>query len=487
MLRDSINDRREQGESPQPSDRKWWAMLGVGLGVLMFTLDTSIVNIALPTLVQVFGTSFATIQWVVLSYLLVITALVLGAARLGDMFGKKKLYLGGLVVFTISSLLCGLAPGVGWLIGFRALQGFGAVMISALGAAIVTEVFPSSERGRALGIIGAVVSLGVALGPSVGGVLISIAGWRSIFLVNLPIGIFALFVVMRNVPASPGTNRNQRFDFWGAILLSIVLTLFAIGMTYGQDFGFLKPITLALLGTAVIGLVLFVRLEARMVQPMLDLQLFQNLQFSLSLVAGVLVFIVISGSIFILPFFLELVLHYPTQHVGLLLAVSPILGGIVAPISGNLSDRFGTRKISLLGLGFMFVGCLAISTLNASTTDLDYMIRVAPFGVGLGLFQSPNNSAILGSAPRDRLGIASGLLALSRTLGQTTGVPVLGSFFTFLTLMRSNVTSVTGAPPEALVVGLRGTFEIAAIALFLAMAIVFRLWRGQHHGSAVAR
>src|ERR671933_1238121 len=198
------------GTLPNPSPQaKWWAMLGIGLGVLMFTLDTSIVNIALPTLVKQLNTSFATIQWVVLSYLLIVTALVLGAARLGDMLGKKRLYLIGLIIFTISSLLCGLAPDVGWLIGFRALQGLGAVFISALGAAIITEVFPDSERGRALGIIGAVVSLGVALGPTVGGLLIGIAGWRTIFWVNLPICIFATLIILRFVPSSVGCGTKQ--------------------------------------------------------------------------------------------------------------------------------------------------------------------------------------------------------------------------------------------------------------------------------------
>ena len=469
--------------SPDRSPAKWWAMLGVGLGVLMFTLDTSIVNIALPTLVKVFQTSFAMIQWVVLSYLLVITALVLGAARLGDMLGKKKLYLGGLVVFTISSLLCGLAPSVGWLIAFRALQGLGAVMISALGAAIVTEVFPASERGRALGIIGAIVSLGIALGPTVGGLLIAASDWRMIFLVNVPIGIFASFIVWRYVPSSPTRNPNQAFDFWGAIVLAIVLVCFALGMTQGQESGFTQPLTLGFLGSAVLGTVLFAQLERRVTQPMLDLQLFRNLQFSLSLVAGWLVFVVISGLIFILPFFLELVLRLPTQHVGLLLAVSPVVGGIVAPISGNLSDRFGTRLISALGLSFMLVGCLAISTFSAQLTDIGYIIRVLPFGLGLGLFQSPNNSAILGSVPPERLGIASGLLSLSRTLGQTTGVPLLGSIFTFITLKQSSATSITQAPSQALVAGVQGTFHLAAIVLLMSIVIILTLWRKQKSDS----
>jgi len=462
--------------SANPSG-KWWAMLGVGLGVLMFTIDTSIVNIVLPTLVQVFHTSFATIQWVVLSYLLVVTSLVLGAARLGDMVGKKQLYLGGLVLFTFSSLLCGLAPGVGWLIGFRALQGLGAVMISGLGAAIVTEVFPHSERGRALGIIGAVVSLGIALGPTVGGLLIGLSDWRAIFLVNVPIGIFASFVVVRSVPPSVTNPTKQKFDGLGAFIMTVTLVCFALGMTDGQNYGFGSPRTLALLAIATLGLTSFLWVEARIKQPMLDLQLFRNLQFSLSLLTAVLVFIVVSGVIFIAPFFLKLVLHYPIQKVGLLLAVSPVLGGIVAPFSGYLSDRFGPRIISLIGLLLMTVGCFFISTFNAQLTELGYIVRVAPFGIGLGMFQSPNNSAILGEVPPERLGIASGLLSLSRTFGQITGVAVIATLFAVLTLSFAPAADVTTAPPEALVFGVQRTFQIAALVLLVAAALVAFLWR----------
>ena len=184
---------------PQPTE-KWWVMLGIGLGVLMYTIDTSIVSIALPILVKELHTNFAIVQWVGLSYVLVVTSLVLGAARLGDILGKKPLYLGGLIVFTLSSLLCGWAPSIEILIAARALQGFGAVMISALGAAIIVETFPTAERGKALGIIGAVVSMGIALGPSIGGIIIGVSGWRSIFWVNLPIGLLASLVVNKYVP-----------------------------------------------------------------------------------------------------------------------------------------------------------------------------------------------------------------------------------------------------------------------------------------------
>jgi EmrB/QacA subfamily drug resistance transporter len=476
---------RPDSQSPNKNSKKWWAMFGVGLGVLMFTLDTSIVNIALPTLVQVFHTNFATIQWVVLSYLLVITAAVLGVARFGDILGKKRLYLGGLILFTFSSLLCGLSPTVGWLIAFRTIQGMGAVMISALGAAIVTEVFPASERGKALGIIGAVVSLGIALGPSVGGLLISLSDWRMIFLVNVPIGIFASFVVIRNIPDHRVTTARQTFDWTGAVIMTLTLVCFSIGMTTGQNQGFTAASTVGLLAIAGVGLVGFLALEMRLNQPMLDLKLFRNLYFSLSLLTGMLVFLVIAGSLLIVPFFLELVLHLSTQHAGLLLAFSPIISGIVAPFSGNLSDRFGSRPISLAGLLLMSVGCLLISTFQTQMTDLDYILRVAPLGVGLGMFQSPNNSAILGSAPPERLGIASGLLSLSRTLGQTIGLPVLGAIFAALSLGGAAVEAidVTNASPEALVTGVRGTFHIATVILLTAAGLTATLWQMERRRS----
>lgn len=472
--RGSEDLRRRDTKPPdrQSPRAKWWAMLGVGLGVLMFTVDTSIVNIALPTLVKEFQTTFATIQWVVLSYLLVVTALVLGAARLGDIFGKKKLYLGGLILFTIASLLCGLSANVGWLIAFRALQGVGAVTISGLGAAIITEVFPASERGRALGIIGAVVSLGIASGPSIGGILIGLSDWRSIFFVNVPIGILATLVVMRNVSNDTKSGKGQTFDLLGTILITAILVTFGLGMTYGQDWGFLDYRVVGLLAIALVGSILFLWLESRIAQPMLDLEVFRNQQFSLGLLTGFVVFATVGGTIFVIPFFLELVLGYSTERAGLLLAVSPIIGGIVSPLSGNLSDRWGTQIVSLIGLIFMILGCLAIATFNSQMTDLDYIWRVAPFGMGLGIFQSPNNSAILGAVNPQRLGIASGLLSLSRTLGQTTGVPLIGTFFAFFTFKHGGGNSVTQAVPEALVAGFQGTFWLAAGMLLIAALIL---------------
>jgi EmrB/QacA subfamily drug resistance transporter len=475
----------DTSQRPPASSTKWWAMLGIGLGVLMSTLDASIVNISLPTLVRQLDTDFATIQWVVLSYLLIITSLMLSVARLGDMLGKRKVYLTGLVLFTTGSLLCGLSPGVGWLIGFRALQGTGAVMLTALGTAIITEVFPPSERGRALGIMGSVVSVGIAIGPMVGGVLIGLVGWRSVFLVNVPIGLATFFIVGRVVPPLPPGEGRQRFDVAGGLIMFVVLGCYALGMTLGQGTGFQDGRIVALLAASGLGLIAFLAVEARVRQPMIDLRMFRNVLFSINLLMGFLVFILIGGT-FIMPFFLELVQGYPTEQVGLMMTIYPVMMGTVAPVAGVLSDRFGSRVISLIGLVLIAAASLLISTLYEGISVIGYLLRLAPLGIGMGMFQSPNNSAIMGTAPREKLGVASGLLALTRTLGQTTGLPLIGTLFTAQVMAFETLPpggDVSQASPAALVQGVNGTFRVAALFIFAATLLAAAaLWIDRRRG-----
>ncbi len=461
------------------SSRKWLAMLGIGLGVFMSTLDSSIVNISLPTLVQKLNTTFATIQWVILSYLLIITSLMLGVARLGDLLGKRKLYITGLGLFTVGSLLCGLAPNVMYLIGFRALQGLGAVAMTSLGTAIITEVFPGTERGRALGIMGGIVSVGIALGPTLGGLLIGLVHWRAIFLVNVPVGLLTIYIVRRVVPVSASKQKEQSFDLVGALILAGMLGAYALGMTLGQDLGFTDWHVITLLTTAGLGLITFLIAQSRARQPMIDPRLFKNVLLSINLLMGFLVFVVIGG-LFIIPFFLELVKGYRTEQVGLLMAIFPISMGLVAPASGALSDRFGSRLISLIGLVFIAGACWLLSTLHADITVLGYALRIAPLGIGVGMFNSPNNSAIMGAAPRDHLGLASGLLALSRTLGQTSGLPLMGALFAAQVLATGILPpgeDLTKAPAIALVQGISGTFRVAALIILIATVLaIFALW-----------
>lgn len=457
---------------------KWFSLAGLGLGVFMATLDSSIVNISLPTLADIFSARFATVQWVMLSYSLVLTSLMLSAARLGDMVDKKKVYMTGLVLFSFGSLLCGLSPSVGALIGFRAVQGLGAVMMQSLGIAMATQIFPPAERGKALGIMGGIVSIGIAVGPALGGLLIGLTGWRSIFWVNLPVGLITFFMVRRFVPALVPAQRGQRFDIPGALILLASLGCYALGMTLGQNLGFANPLPLALLAAALIGLAGLIAVEKRTAQAMIDLSLFHNPLFSLNLLMGFLTFIVMAGS-FILPFFLELVKGYPTQQVGLMMMAMPAAMGLTAPASGILSDRFGSRGISMAGLTVVLLGCLTMSTLSQETTPLGIMLRLAPIGIGFGLFQSPNNSAIMGTAPRERLGIASGLLSLSRTLGQSTGLPLMGVVFSAFAVRASRGglpagADITSASPAALTSAIHGTYLVGAgvISLALLLAVI---------------
>jgi len=461
---------------PAPLPERWLGLIGLCLGVFMFTLDASIVNVALPTLVGVFRTTFSTVQWIVLAYLLIATALVMVAARIGDIYGKKQAYLAGLAIFTLGSLLCGLSPSIGWLIAFRALQGLGAVFVSALGAAIVGEMFETRERGRALGMIGSAVLLGVALGPSVGGFIIELAGWRWMFLVNIPVGIVAMSVVYRFVPLVPGRPASGALDWPGTLLACMMLSALALGLTWGQRDGFGTPLVVALLLIAIVGFAAFLRVESRAANPILDLRVFRNKPFATGLLMGYLVFLVLGGTGFLQPFFLEVIAHYPTAKVGLLLAVAPIVGGVTAPMGGALADRIGARWVALTGLLLVVAGCVLFLSIDEHVSVWGFALRVAPFGLGMGLFNAANNSSVLNAVPRDQLGIASALLSLMRTLGQTTGVPVIASIFSLVAMGETGGGrhhALLTLPAESLLRGLHWAFVAAgglALAAFAAGA-----------------
>ncbi|MEX1020988.1 MAG: MFS transporter [Litorilinea sp.] len=451
-------------------------MSTVAMGIFLATIDGSIVNIALPTLVRELNTNFATVQWVVLSYLLTVTTLMLGIGRLADMRGKKTIYVAGFVVFTIGSVLCALAPTVYWLIGFRVIKAVGAAMIMALGAAIVTEAFPAKERGRALGMIGTSVSIGVVIGPTLGGVILDLLNWHWIFLVNLPLGIIGTVIAVRFLPAfrPPG---GQRFDYAGAIAMFFVLAGLSLGMTLGQSMGFLSLPILILLGISIVSLGVFLYIENSVADPMMDLTLFRNAQFSTNLGTGFVSFMAISGIFLLMPFYLDDVLGLEIRQVGLMLAIFPIALGFVAPLGGVLSDRFGTRPISVAGLVVLVAGYFWIATLDTDTSTLGFIARALPLGVGMGLFQSPNNSAIMGSVPRERLGVASGLLSITRTMGQVTGISIMGAIWAGRIVVYGGqelAGAATDAPPNLQMVAMQDTFLVSAF--LVALGLAFALW-----------
>ncbi|MBN1218531.1 MAG: MFS transporter [Anaerolineae bacterium] len=476
-----MSDVSHPQTSPAQPDysRKWLAMAAVATGVFLGTIDGSIVNVSLPTMMQALQTDFPTIQWVILGYLLVITCLLLSMGRLADIRGKKKVYLLGFVIFTLSSMLCGLAPGAGWLVAFRVIQAIGAAMVTALGMGIVTAAFPPQERGKALGIMGTIVSVGIAAGPALGGLLIGTVGWRAIFFVNVPVGIVGVLMVRAFVPDDIPTGR-QRFDFAGAGALFIGLLSLLLALTLGQRLGFSAPLILALLVNFVLFLVLFLLVEGKVAQPIVDLSMFHNPLFSTSLLTGFMTFVAL-GSSFILPFYLQDVLGYSATQVGLLLTVLPAMLSITAPLSGTLSDRFGTRGLTTTGLLLIAFTFLMLSTLQTDTSTLGYILRIVPLGIGMGMFQSPNNSAIMGAVGKQRLGIGSGMLAMTRTLGQTTGVAVIGTIFAARAAMHGGQAisaELDAVSSAALVRGLHDAAILVGLMMFGAVFIsALGLWK----------
>ncbi len=448
---------------------KWLTLLAVGLSILMGTIDMSIVNVSLPTLVEELNTNFSTIQWVVLGYVLICTSLMLGVARLGDMYNKKHLYALGLTVFTIGSFLCGLSVHVYWLITFRVFQGLGGVILQALGMALVVEVFPGHERGRALGLTGGIVSVGLASGPALGGLIIGTLGWSWIFWINIPIGAIALITLIFFAPSAPPYKKEQSFDLAGALTLMLILACYALAMTKGQNKGFDQPLIYMFFTASAVGIISFLVLEKHVKQPMVDFSLFHNIFFALGILLGFATFILLGGTMFILPFFLKYVQDYSTQMIGLLLMVVPIGEGLISPIAGWLADRFGPLGIRLAGNILIMASCFSISTLQVDTSILDYIVRVIPFGLGVGTFQANNNTAVMGTVPVERLGIASGLLALSRTLGVTTGLPIIGAIFTAAVLSITGAESmdISSVAGKAINMGFNHTFYLAGLFMLL--------------------
>ena len=464
------------GVSDDPAaTNKWWALVASSLGALLGAVMFTSINVALPSLTKSFGTEFNVVQWVVLAFLLAMGTLLPIVGRLADMLGKRPLFILGYATFTLGSLLCGLAPGVVTLIVFRALQGLGAAFLTALGLAIITDVFPSTERGRAIGINGSVLSTGIVIGPTLGGFLVDALSWRWIFFAAVPIGLIGMMLAYRYVPGSRPKG-GQRFDVAGATLLFLALLALSLALTLGQDAGFDSVPIVTLFISSVVLTVTFLIFEWRVRDPIIELRLFRNTRLSVGLAIGFPTFLAISGTILLMPFYLENILGYAPRNVGLLMSVVPVFLVVTAPLAGAAADRFGERPVTLVGLTTLIGGYLAIGTLDVDTSALGYVLRFLPVGLGMGIFQTPNNSAIMGSVPRERSGIAGGLLALTRALGQTAGIALLGTLWVARVNTRAGVpgADATGADAAIQVAGLHDMFLV--IQVMLGLAIALALW-----------
>jgi EmrB/QacA subfamily drug resistance transporter len=427
------------------STQKWGVLVAIGIGTFMTALDTSVVNTVLPVIGKNFNEAIANVEWVVTIYLLVLSGLLLSFGRLGDMRGHKAIYLSGFGIFLAGSLLSGIAPSVVLLIAFRGLQALGAAMLAANSPAILTKSFPFEQRGQALGLQATMTYLGLTAGPALGGWLASLFGWRIVFYINLPIGMIAIWLGSHFIPNDTSQKRTEQFDFLGATTFLLGLGALLLGLNQGGEWGWTSIPVLVLLLTAVIFLTLFLYVERHVRQPMLDLGMFKQLSFSMTAASAVINYIGVYSCIFLMPYYLIQGRGFSSAQAGLILTAQPVVMAIIAPISGTLSDRVGTRLPAVFGMAILSTGLFLVSRLSAQSSIEAMMLALAVIGLGTGAFISPNNSALMGSAPKNRQGIAAGILATSRNFGMVLGVGIAGAIFTTVLARGSSGISTPGS------------------------------------------
>ena len=455
----------EAAPAPLPALRGVLASLS--LVMLLPSLGTSIANVALPTLAQAYSASFQDVQWIVLAYLLATTALVVSAGRWGDLSGRRRLLTAGILLFTAASVACGFAPMLWQLVAARAVQGVGAALMLANTIALVGETMPKSKTGSAMGLLGTMSAVGTALGPSLGGLLIAWFGWQAIFLVNLPLGLVALWLVQRHLPARrrPPKGDGIDFDIRGTLLLGFSLAAYALAMTLGRgNFGLFN---IALLAVAAAGTGLFVLAERQAASPLIRLSMLRDLALSASLAMSTLVATVVMATLVIGPFYLSHSLKLDTALVGLAMSVGPVAAALTGVPAGHLVDRWGVHRMTLVGLVGIAIGSLALALLPTGLGIAGYLVPIVVITAHYALFQTANNTSVMADVGPDQRGVISGLLNLSRNLGLVSGASVMGAMFS----LASGASEIATASPQAVATGLRVTFAGAAVLTVMAIAV----------------
>jgi EmrB/QacA subfamily drug resistance transporter len=432
----------------------------------MSTLDASIVNISLPTIVRSLDTHLTAVAWVVMAYLIVITGCLLVMGRLSDLFGQKQIYLLGFFAFTLGSAFCGFSPTISFLIGSRMLQGLGASALMANGSAILTTAYPEEDRGKALGILGSVISAGFLTGPILGGFLVEHLGWRSIFFINLPIGAIGIYLSSK-VLEKDGSGEKARLDLLGALLIFLFLAsllLFLNRMARGSD-----PLLWVWLFLILLSLGLFILVELRSPSPLVDLRLFRRRLFISSLGASFFCFWMSAAHTFVMPFFLQDILEFSPAKAGMFIFPIGLTVMVTAPLGGRFSDRVGVRIPATLGLTLTALTVFSFALLKPGANDLDILWRQVVLGIGISLFNPANNSAIIGSLPREKVGLASSFLALSRNLGLVIGVAFAEMVIT-LSLPASPLEGAKTSP------SLGSIQDVWKLVLIIGLAAILISW-----------
>ncbi|WPC44156.1 MFS transporter [Clostridium sp. JS66] len=459
---------------------KWPILFVVVLMTFMACIDSSIVNVALPLMSKKLSASMASIEWVIVSYVMTICSIILIFGRLGDIKGKIKVFRWGIVIFTLASFMCGFSNNLVELVFFRIIQGIGAAAYMANNQGIITQVFPKSERGKALGILGSFAAMGTLIGPPAGGFIISLMEWNYIFLINVPLGIAAFILGLKVFPKSE--SNSEKIDMKGAVLFFIVVICLFTALTWGQKIGYNNPIIILGFVISIVSFVIFIKLEDKIDNPLLQLNIFKNNVFSLSLFCAFISFICLSASGILIPFYLQDTLKLTSRTAGVIMMVQPLIIAVLSPLSGNLSDKIGSEFLTFLGLIFTSIGFLLMSFLNEKSSIMFIISFVSVIAVGNALFQPSNNSLIMSSVPRDKLGIAGSVNSLTRNLGQIFGVTLATSFLYVCMSYKIgyHVVDYIAGRDDVFIYGMRWVYAILVVICGMGwMLTAFRLYKSK--------
>lgn len=445
-----------------------WRLLALALAMLLPSLGTSIANVALPSLERAFAVSLGEVQWVVLSYLLTVTTLIVGVGRLGDLVGRRRLLLVGIGLFAIASAAAALAFSFWVLVVARAVQGLGAAIMMALTLASVGDVVPRQRAGSAMGLLGAVSATGTALGPSLGGALLSITGWPAVFAVLAGAGALTLLIGLLALPADAAVERKApSFDLPGLLLLAAALGAYALSTTLGGAHP--GPLNAALAVLAVLGIAAFVVVERRTASPLVRIELLQDRSLGSALVSLALVSTIMMATLVVGPFYLSSALGLSSVETGLVMSTGPGVAALAGLPAGRLVDRLGSARVMIVGLLGIVAGAAAMVILPAWLGVGGYVGGLSTITAGYALFQAANSTAVMANATADRKGVTSALLGLARNLGLVTGASAMGAVFA----LGSNGTLPIGqiSGPQA---GLQLTFAVAALLAGTALLLSWR-------------
>lgn len=453
-----------------------WIYFGVSaLAAFMGTLDSSIVNVALPTLAEEFNADVHIVSWVALAYILTMAALLLVGGKLLDIWGERRQFTIGFTLFTIGSALCAFSVSIYMLIFSRVFQALGGAVLMSSNQGLIARGFPPHQRGRILGIVGTVVSVGLASGPVLGGFLIEHLGWRSIFWINLPIGAIAVIYSLRNLANNPSATKEYKFDWVGSILMIIGLGSFFLGVSLWTDFGWKSPIVFGPVLGSLIVMGIFIYNELHAANPILNLTLLRIRYFSLSSLCAFLAFVGLMSNTILMPFYLQNVQGFSPQVLGLFMMTVPLSMLLIAPFAGWLSDKIGTRIPATIALGILATGLYMLSFLDRSASHFEIVWHLFIIGFGMGMFGSPNTNAILSAVPRSYVGVASGFNALMRTSGITFGIAISVIMFTFFRHLYTEGENVSEA--AQFMAGIHPAFKVAS--LIIVVALILSAFRGQ--------